>query len=69
MDGITATFLASRQRECCTASKEFGSRGRKMETIKSWFCPTLHFAVRDDPTNRELSGYSKFNRQQWLVPG
>jgi hypothetical protein len=52
------------QRECCTVSKEFGDRGKKMKTIKSWFCPTLHFAVGDDNTNRDLGGYSKFNTSQ-----
>jgi hypothetical protein len=51
------------QKECCTVSKMPNRirNGNNQATIKSWFCPTLRFAVKDGNSNREPSGYSKFN--------
>jgi hypothetical protein len=42
------------QMECCTVSRYRG-------TNRSWFCPTLRFASKDDNSHSELSGYAKFD--------
>ena len=42
------------QEECCAVSTRGGIN-------RSWFCPTLRFASKDDNSNSELSGYAKFD--------